>query len=155
MGKFPFRSRRIPQAGGPVHRQGHRQGGTPPLVRLLYRNAALGFAVAACFVTALVVFDINGLGTLILNSPDGAIAAFVLTFATGLTFASVQMAIAIMQLAEGEQDGGPAGEDDDDEPGGPRRRHTIHYRLDDGAPRGELVPVRVRPFRVRPSSRGR
>jgi len=93
------------------------QAGIPPLVALLMRNAALGFCVAALFIGAMVLFDVGGLGGLVMNSPDGLIAVGALTFATGLTFGSVQMGIAIMQLADADADDGPA------EPGeGPGRR---------------------------------
>lgn len=101
----------------PRHQPPPGGAGLPPLVRLLARNAAFGFAVAIVFVGAMLLLDINGLGTLILHSPDGIIATFALTFATGLTFGSVQMGIAIMQLADADADDGPAG------PGeGPGRR---------------------------------
>jgi hypothetical protein len=96
----------------------------PPLVRLLVRNAAFGFAVAGAFIGSLLVFDIGGLGTLVAEQRDGPLAAFVLTFATGLTFGSVQMGIAIMQLAEKDEDKPPRG-------------RTM--------PIGPLAPVRRRP----------
>lgn len=115
--------------------------GLPPLVRLLARNAALGFMVAMVFVGAMLLLDINGLGTLILHSPDGLIATFALTFATGLTFGGVQMAIAIMQLADGEQD--MASPPDDD--AGPRRRR----------PRPDHWRAEAAPLPIRTSSPGR
>ncbi|MCF4164773.1 hypothetical protein L2U69_03860 [Zavarzinia compransoris] len=82
------------------------EGRVPPLVALLIRNAALGFCVAIVFVAAMLLADVGGLGTLVVRSPDGVIAVFALTFATGLTFGSVQMGIAIMQLGEEEQEDG-------------------------------------------------
>lgn len=90
----------------------HREkpgGRVPPLVALLIRNAALGFCLAIVFVAAMLLADVGGLGTLVAHSPDGPIAVFALTFATGLTFGSVQMGIAIMQLGN-----------EDDEASGPR-----------------------------------
>ncbi len=110
--------------------------GLPPLVRLLARNAALGFMVAIVFVGAMLLLDINGLGTLILHSPDGIIATFALTFATGLTFGGVQMAIAIMQLAEGEQDMTSPPDDGD----GPRQRR---HGLDQWWAEAALLPIRI------------
>lgn len=119
----------------PRHHSPPGGAGLPPLVRLLARNAALGFMVAIVFVGAMLLLDINGLGTLILHSPDAVLATFALTFATGLTFGGVQMAIAIMQLAEGEQD--MASPPDSD--GGPRqRRHgPDHWRA-------EAAPLLIR-----------
>ncbi|MCW0181882.1 MAG: hypothetical protein OJI70_08925, partial [Zavarzinia sp.] len=110
--------------------------GLPPLVRLLARNAALGFMVAIVFVGAMLLLDINGLGTLILHSPDGIIATFALTFATGLTFGGVQMAIAIMQLAEGEQDMAPPKGDGADDPAEarPRGRDRDNWRAEAALP---------------------
>ncbi|PWR25919.1 hypothetical protein [Zavarzinia aquatilis] len=102
----------------PKHHAPPGGAGLPPLVRLLARNAAFGFLVAICFVAAMLLLDINGLGTLILHSPDGIIATFALTFATGLTFGGVQMGIAIMQLADDDADEGAA-----DPGGGSGRGH--------------------------------
>lgn len=76
----------------------------PTLVRFLARHALVGFGLAVVFVGALLALDVAGLGTLVWRSPDGAMAAAALTFAVGLTFASVQMGIAVMLLGE-ETDG--------------------------------------------------
>ncbi|MFA5119753.1 hypothetical protein [Zavarzinia sp.] len=75
----------------------------PPLVALLAVNAAQGFAAAFVFIGAILAFDIGGMGHLVFHSPDGWIAGFALTFATGLTFGSVQMGIAVMLLEEREE----------------------------------------------------
>jgi hypothetical protein len=89
----------------------------PPLIVLLLRNAALGFAVAIAFVAAMLLFDVGGLGSLVSHSPDGVVATLALTFVTGLTFGSVQMGIAIMGLAEDDGAGPPGGRP-------PRHRRT-------------------------------
>jgi len=67
------------------------------------KHTAFGFGLAAVFVTALVWADVAGLGTLFAAAPAGWLAAGMLVFFTGLTFASVQLGIAIMQL--GREDG--------------------------------------------------
>lgn len=80
----------------------------PTLVRFLARHALVGFGLAVLFVGGLLALDVAGLGTLVWQSPEGAMAAAVLTFAVGLTFASAQMGIAVMLLGE-ETDGGSGG----------------------------------------------
>lgn len=72
----------------------------PHLVRFLMRHALIGFALAIVFVGALLALDVARLGSLIWVSPTGVIAAFVLTFSIGVTFASVQMGFAVMLLSE-------------------------------------------------------
>lgn len=68
----------------------------PDLIKLLLRNAALGFLIAAIFVGVLLWTDIGGVGTLVANSDMALVAVFMLTFFVGLTFGSIQMGIAIM-----------------------------------------------------------
>jgi hypothetical protein len=74
----------------------------PKLVIFLAKHAALGFAIAAAFVGGLVALDVGHLRTLLAGSNDAWLPAFVLTFAMGLTFSSVQMGVAVMLLAEEE-----------------------------------------------------
>lgn len=81
----------------PAPRQTER---LPVLVRFLMRHALIGFGIAILFVAALLGVDAKGLRTLMLASPDGLLAAGVLTFAMGLTFSSVQMGIAVMLLPD-------------------------------------------------------
>jgi hypothetical protein len=68
----------------------------PDLIKLLIRNAAIGFAGAAAFVALLLLTDTNGLGTLISQSESGLIATGMLIVFLGLTFASLQMGAAVM-----------------------------------------------------------
>lgn len=68
----------------------------PDLIKLLIRNAAIGFGGAVVFVALLLATDTNGLGTLIARSESGVIAAAMLTFFLGLTFAGLQMGWAVM-----------------------------------------------------------
>lgn len=78
----------------------------PRLLRLLIVNAAIGFGVSAIFVAALIWTDTGQLGTLIASSPVGWLAAGILFFFVGLTFASVQMGVAVMRL---DRDSGGSG----------------------------------------------
>jgi len=77
----------------------------PPLVRFLLIHAAIGFAIAFVFVGFVLAFDLNGLRTLIWASDMTGLALFMLTFFTGLTFASVQIGVAVMLLGEDEHGG--------------------------------------------------
>lgn len=71
-----------------------------PLLRLLAVNAAIGFGLSALFVGALASLDLGHMGRL-LSGGEARPFAIVLWFFTGLTFASVQMGIAVMALARG------------------------------------------------------
>lgn len=75
----------------------------PDLIKLLLRNAAIGFAGAAAFVALLLLTDTNGLGTLVRQSESGLIATAMLTFFLGLTFASLQMGWAVMLSGRDER----------------------------------------------------
>lgn len=70
----------------------------PPLVRLLARNAFIGFLIAVVTVAGLVVFDIARIGSLTANAERGWFIRGILTFMLGLTFASAQMGFAVMLL---------------------------------------------------------
>jgi hypothetical protein len=86
----------------------------PKLIRLYIVNVAMGFAVAAAFVAALVVLNVAGIGHLVTQSDMGVVAALMLWVFHGVIFAGVQFALAVMSLAE------------------------------DDAPRGgKLIPIRV------------
>lgn len=101
------------------------------LVRYLVPHAAGGFAMAGLLVWGLLANDVSGLRTLASQTDVGPMAICVLTFFTGLTFASVQMGIAIMML-------GHRNDDDSD-----------HGRR---LPPGSLQPIRVR-ARIQPRKR--
>jgi hypothetical protein len=75
----------------------------PELIKLLIRNAAIGFAAAAAFVALLLITDTNGLRTLIAQSESGAIAAVLLIFFVGLTSAGVQISWAVMLAGQGKR----------------------------------------------------
>ncbi len=96
----------------------------PDLIRLYIRHVAIGFGIAAVFVGLLIGFDVAGLRHLILTSDKGWLAVLMLFLANGVVFAGVQFAIAVMGMAE---------DDDDDEPRG-------GLGADTG---GDLQPVRV------------
>jgi hypothetical protein len=79
----------------------------PKLVALYIRSVAIGFAISAAFLVALVGLNVAGLRGLILGSSSGWIAAVMLFMSNGIIFAGVQFAIAVMKLAEPPE--GPRG----------------------------------------------
>lgn len=79
----------------------------PKLVRLYIQSVAIGFALSVGFVVALVVMDVAGLQRLILGDM-GWVAALMMIMFNGVVFSGVQFAIAIMRLAE-DDDQGPRG----------------------------------------------
>ncbi|MGE3533082.1 MAG: hypothetical protein AB7I12_15035 [Steroidobacteraceae bacterium] len=81
----------------------------PALIKLLLRHALTGFALAVVFVQVLIANDVTGLGTLVAKSEIGDLAVFVLTAFMGLTFASVQMGIAVMLASREDDEDGDRG----------------------------------------------
>lgn len=98
-----------------------------PLTRFLALHALIGFGIAGLFAAMLFGLDVAGLRSLVAQSPVGWVAAFALTFLLCLTFGSVQMGIAVMQL------------ESNDTQRGSRRRALFGL-----VPQPVLVPVRVR-----------
>ncbi len=82
----------------------------PELVKLYIRQVLIGFGLAAIFVALLIWTNVANLQHLIFNAPGGYLALFLLVFFNGIVFAGVQFAIAVMRMA-----------DDDDEPKGGKR----------------------------------
>jgi hypothetical protein len=74
----------------------------PRLVRLYIRSVAIGYLAAAVFTALILWFDVVGLGGLILRSPDGWLAGFLLWFFNGIVFSGVQTVWALMAMAEEE-----------------------------------------------------
>ena len=111
----------------------HRE--RPPLVRFLVKHAVIGFTAGVLFVTTMLYFDVGNLMTLISQSDIGVMAACLLAGMVGLTFASVQMGLAVMFSSESI--------------GAPPRRATDPLRMVQELDPGILarpvpVPVRVR-----------
>lgn len=92
----------------------------PKLVRLYIVNAALGFALSAVFLGAILALNVGGLGDLILGSEMGWVAAAMMFVFNGIVFGAVQFGIVIMSMGS-----------DDDRPSGGLRQH------------GQLIPVPV------------
>ena len=72
------------------------------LPRFLIRHALIGFALAILLVGLALIFDLLGLRGLAAASRSGPVAIGVLAFSLGLTFASVQMGMAVMLLGRAD-----------------------------------------------------
>ena len=94
----------------------------PMLVRFLLCHAAIGFALAAIFVAAILLFDPQDARALLMSGAGHWWPALALWFFTGLTFGAVQIGAATMLLDHADP---------------PRPRHGR------GAP-ADLVPVLLR-----------
>jgi len=79
----------------------------PELVRMYARHVAIGFAISALFVAALMWGNVMNLRHLVLNTDGGWLAGFLLWFFNGLVFAGAQFGIAVMNMGyENGPDGG-------------------------------------------------
>lgn len=83
----------------------------PKLIKVYMTQVAIGFLISAVFVAGLLWFDIMNLRHLVMHSPDGVLAVFLLWLFNGIVFAGVQFSIRIMRMKD----------DDDDEPRGGTR----------------------------------
>lgn len=83
----------------------------PKLIKLYIRSCSIGFLVAALFVAGLLWFNVANLGYLVSHADKGWLAVLILWLANGIVFAGVQFGIAVMGLADKD--------DDDDHRGGP------------------------------------
>lgn len=72
----------------------------PKLIRLYITNVCTGFGLSAIFVGALLWFNVANLWGLISGSDVALLAVFMLWFMNGIVFAGVQFALAVMNLAD-------------------------------------------------------
>ncbi|MCV2881426.1 hypothetical protein [Actibacterium sp. XHP0104] len=97
----------------------------PPLVRLYIRQVLIGFGLSAIFVAGLFWFNVGNLWHLVSTSDMGIVAAVMLFMFNGIVFSGVQFGIAIMRLAD----------HDDDRSGGKRQPQPVLNPA--------MLPVRV------------
>jgi len=76
----------------------------PHIARFYIRHSLIGFGMAAIFVALLLWFNVANLAHLILSSPSWALALFMLWFFNGIVFAGVQFGLAVMSMADSEDD---------------------------------------------------
>ena len=75
-----------------------------PVMTFYLRHCAIGFALAAVFVAALLWLNVANLWSLISGSDIGLLAAFLLWFFNGIVFAGAQTGVAVMMMAEDPDD---------------------------------------------------
>ncbi len=80
----------------------------PRLIRLYIRHVLIGFGLAGVLTVALIWFDVAHLRHLVTHTEAGPLAVGLLWLFNGLVFAGVQFGIAVMSMAE-PQDDDPAG----------------------------------------------
>lgn len=81
----------------------------PSHIQFLLRHALIGAIAAISFVALLLWFNVMNLWHLVTHSEAGILALGVMTVFFIITFASVQMGIAVMALGEEDDDEGPRG----------------------------------------------
>jgi hypothetical protein len=70
----------------------------PKLLKLLAINLAIGVTIGLSFLAILVYTDMAGLGTLIWESANPALALFLLGAGMCITFGGAAMGAAVMML---------------------------------------------------------
>ncbi|WP_018997810.1 hypothetical protein [Hirschia maritima] len=126
----------------PLNAAQSEKDNTAKNIRWLAGKALSGFLFSIFFVSALLIFNIANLRDLIFASDDKWIALFILTFFLGLTFASIQMGIAIWSRFSKD-------DDDNDKPGrGPKMPdiEALITRLFAPAPQPQPIKVKARRF---------
>lgn len=81
----------------------------PVIFRFYIKHCLIGFALSAAFVSLLLWFNIANLWHLISTSDIGFMALVVFWVLNGIVFAGVQTGIAVMQLAEPDDEGPKGG----------------------------------------------
>jgi hypothetical protein len=76
----------------------------PDLIRFYIRHTAIGFALAAVFVAMLLWFNVANLWHLVSHSPDGVLAVALLWMFNGIVLGGAQFGIAVMGMAEKDDD---------------------------------------------------
>ncbi|KFE33635.1 hypothetical protein [Thioclava atlantica] len=78
----------------------------PELVRLYIKNVFIGFGIALAFVGLLLGLNVGNLWHLVSTSDVGFIAVLLLVVFNTIVFSGVQFAIAVMRMAEDDEDAG-------------------------------------------------
>ena len=76
----------------------------PVIIRFYITHCIIGFAVSALFIGTLMYFNVANLWHLISTSDIGLMALIVFWVLNGIVFAGVQNGVAIMLMAEDDQD---------------------------------------------------
>lgn len=81
----------------------------PKIFRFYLTHCVIGFGVAGLFTLGVMYFNVANLWHLISGSDVGFLALILFWVMNGIVFAGVQTGIAIMMMAEKDDDEGPKG----------------------------------------------
>ncbi|WP_419910087.1 hypothetical protein [Hoeflea sp.] len=76
----------------------------PKLVRFVIRNSLIGMCIGWALAAAVVYFDINGFGSLVLQSRHVATALFIMFLSFGITFGFAYLTTAVLLLPTDKDD---------------------------------------------------
>lgn len=76
----------------------------PRLVRLYIMQSIIGFLLSGVFVSMLLWFNVANMWHLVSGSSAGWLAGFLLFMFNGIVFSGVQFGIAIMRMADTNDD---------------------------------------------------
>ncbi|WP_136656277.1 hypothetical protein [Nitratireductor sp. XY-223] len=76
----------------------------PKLVRFVIANSFIGMCIGWALAAAVVYFDINGFGSLVLESRHVATALFIMFFSFGITFGFAYLTTAVLLLPTDKDD---------------------------------------------------
>ena len=81
----------------------------PKIFRFYILHCLIGFAISAVFIAGLLYLNVANLWQLIRGSDVGLLALTVFWVLNGIVFSGVQTAVAVMLMAENDEDEGPKG----------------------------------------------
>lgn len=77
----------------------------PILVRFFICHALVGMGIAALFVAAILGFDVGHIASMARDSSSGPLAILLLFVFSTITFASIQISMAVMLLPRDGDEG--------------------------------------------------
>lgn len=80
-----------------------------PLLRLLAMNALAGALAAVVVVVGMLSLDVGGIGRLVANAENPAVAVALFTCGFVILLSNAAMGVAIMRLGAVPRDDGPGG----------------------------------------------
>lgn len=76
----------------------------PKLVRFVMVNSLIGNALGWLVASAVLYFDLNGFGNLVMESRHMGVALFIMYFSFGITFAFGYLTTAVLLLPTDKDD---------------------------------------------------